>query len=200
MDHCVKHALHALILESRTTKHWLNFASDRASAQALNDFLFRELTIFKVLFHELFISLSSGFNHVFTPLFSIGLEFGRNFTVFELHTLASFIPDDGAHLQKVNNPFKGIFSTNRNNDRHRISLQTFTHLIINLEEVGTSAVHLVDKGQTRHMILVSLTPHGFRLWLHATDCAVNHASAVQNTHRAFHFNSEVNVPRSVNDV
>ena len=166
----------------------------------MNDFLFREFTIFKVLFHEFFIGFSSRFDHVFAPLLSFVLEFGRDFTVFELHALTGFIPNDGTHLQKVNNTFEGIFRTNRNHDGHGVSLQTLAHLIVNLEEVCTGTVHLVDKGQTRHMILVSLTPNGFGLRLHATDSAVNHASTVQNTHRTFNFHREVNVPRGVNDV
>jgi hypothetical protein len=59
---------------------------------------------------------------------------------------------------------------------------------------------LLTKARRGHFVLVSLAPHGFRLWLHAADCAVNHAGAVQHAHRAFHFNGEVNVARGVDDV
>ena len=50
------------------------------------------------------------------------------------------------------------------------------------------------------MVLVGLTPNLFRLWLHAAHSAVHHASTVEHTHRAFHFDREVDVARGVNDV
>ena len=73
-------------------------------------------------------------------------------------------------------------------------------MIVHFEEVGTGTVHLVHESQAGHVILVSLTPNSFRLRLNTTHGTVNHAGAVQDAHGTFHFNSEVNVPRGVNDV
>jgi hypothetical protein len=82
----------------------------------------------------------------------------------------------------------------------RVGLQASTHLVVDLEEVGTGTVHLVDEGQTRHLVLVGLTPHGFRLGLHAAHCAVHHAGAVEHAHGTLHFDGEVHVAGGVDDV
>ena len=78
--------------------------------------------------------------------------------------------------------------------------QTQLHLLHNLEEVGTGAVHLVHKGQARHLVLVGLTPDGFRLRLHAAHGAIHHASTVKNAHRTLHFDGEVDVAGGIDDV
>ena len=47
-------------------------------------------------------------------------------------------------------------------------------------KICAHAVHLVHKADPRHAILVRLTPHGFRLWLH-TGYGVEHANrAIQH--------------------
>src|SRR6185295_9278684 len=87
-----------------------------------------------------------------------------------------------------------------NDDRHRVGLQAHLHLVIDLEEVGAGAVHLVDEREAGHLVLVGLAPDGFRLRLHTTHGAIDHAGAVQHAHRALDFDGEVDVPGSVDDV
>src|SRR3546814_6509664 len=73
-------------------------------------------------------------------------------------------------------------------------------LVVNLEKVCASTVHLVDEVQTRHAVLVGLAPNGFRLGLYTTHSAIHHASTVEHTQGTLDFNSEVNVSRGVDDV
>src|SRR5690606_16454500 len=139
-------------------------------------------------------------NHFFVPFCSGIGQIGRNVTVFELHALRRLVPQDGLHLDQVHHTLEVVFSTDGNHHRHRIGLQAVLHLIDNFEEVGTGTVHLVHKCQARHLVLVGLAPDGFGLRLHATHCAVHHASTIQHAHGALHFNREVHVTRGVDDV
>ena len=54
--------------------------------------------------------------------------------------------------------------------------------------------------QARHLVLVRLAPHGFRLRLHATDRAIHHACAIEHAHRALDLDREVDVAGGVDDV
>jgi hypothetical protein len=46
-------------------------------------------------------------------------------------------------------------------------------------EIRTHAIHLVDKGDTRHVVLVGLTPYGLGLWLDAAYRTENSNRSVQ---------------------
>ena len=67
-DHRVEHALNALVLERGTTQHRLDFAGDGPRANAQFDFVFRQVTFFDVLVHELFGGFSRSFDHLLAPL------------------------------------------------------------------------------------------------------------------------------------
>src|SRR5690606_10292030 len=104
------------------------------------------------------------------------------------------------HLDQVHNALEGVFRADWDHHGHRVGLQAQLELVVDLEEVGAGTVHLVHEGQTRHLVLISLTPHGFRLRLHTTHGAVHHAGAVKHAHRTLDFNREVHVAGGVNDV
>src|SRR5690606_35791744 len=95
---------------------------------------------------------------------------------------------------------EGVFCTDRDHDGHGVGLQTQLELVIDLEEVRAGTVHLVDERETGHVVLVCLTPHRFRLGLHATYGAIDHAGTVEHAHGTFDFNGEVHVSRGVDDV
>ena len=192
--------MYALVFKGGTAQHWNDFAGDGTLTQSSLDLGFRQVAFFQVLVHQFFGRFSSGLNHVFAPLGSFSRQVRRNVAVFKLHALRSVIPDNRFHLDQIDNTGKEVFSADRHLDRHWVGFQARTHLIVDLEEVGAGTVHLVHEGQTWHFVLVSLTPYRFRLWLHAADCTVNHAGAIQHAHRTFHFNGEVNVAWGVDDV
>src|SRR5690606_16445455 len=173
---------------------------DGAQTQTQVDFGLGQFARFQVLVHELFVGFGSAFNQLFTPFVGGILELGRNVDVFELGALAGFIPDDGLHLDEVDHTLEGVFGANGDHDGHRVGLQAQLQLVVDLEEVGTGAVHLVDESQTRHVVLVGLTPDRFRLGLNATHSAVNHAGAIEHAHGTLNFDGEVNVSRGVDDV
>src|SRR5690606_15107161 len=123
-----------------------------------------------------------------------------NINVFELDTVVFIFPDDPFHFYQIDNAFELVLGTNRQYDRYRMRFQTQFQLIQHFEKVCTCTVHLVDEQQAGNVVLVSLTPYGFRLWLYTTYGTINHYRAIKNTHGALNFNREVNVSRGVNDV
>src|SRR5690606_13585334 len=123
-----------------------------------------------------------------------------NVAVLKFGTLSCVVPDDGLHLDQINDTRKGVFLAHGNDHGYRVSLQAQFELVVNLEEVGASAIHLIHESQTGHAVFVGLTPYGFRLGLNATYRAIHHAGAIEHTHGTLNFNSEVNVSRGVDDV
>src|SRR3990167_2497709 len=170
IDHAVEHALHALVLEGRTTEHRLDLGRDGARADAGLDFHLGQVTRLEVLVHQLFRRLGRSLEHVLAPLLGLFEQLGGDLAVVELHALRGLVPDD--HL----------------------------HLVDDLEEVGAGAVHLVDEGQARHLVLIGLAPDRLGLRLHTAHGAIHHAGTVEHAHRALDFNREVDVPGGVDDV
>ncbi len=74
------------------------------------------------------------------------------------------------------------------------------HRLHALLEVGAGAVHLVDVGDARHVILVGLTPDRLGLRLHAGDRVEQRDRAIEHAQRALHLDGEVDVARGVDDV
>ena len=134
------------------------------------------------------------------PFFSQVLHVCRDIFVFEGNALVSIVPVDGFHFHQVNNTGETFFSTNCQLQRNRVRAQTGFDLTNNFQEVRTHTVHFVNERDTRNFVFISLTPYGFRLRLNTTNCAVNHYRTVKYTHGTFYFDSEVNVPRGVDDV
>src|SRR6195952_324420 len=200
VDHGVEHALHALVLERGAAQHWLDLGGDRARADGELDLVLGEVTDLEVLVHHLFARLGGGLEHVLAPLDGLGLQFGRDLAVVELHALRGFVPVDRLHLDEVDHALEILFGADGNDDRDRVRLQAKLHLVIDLVEVRAGAVHLVYEREARNLVLVGLAPDGFRLRLHAAHGAIDHAGAVEHTHRALDFNREVDVPGGVDDV
>ena len=67
-------------------------------------------------------------------------------------------------------------------------------------EISTQFVHLVDETNTGNVILVSLTPYGFRLGFYALFTIEYCYGSVQDTQRALYLDGEVNVTRGINNV
>src|SRR5690606_21717845 len=125
---------------------------------------------------------------------------GGDVLVLELHALAGFVPDDGFHLDQVDHAFEGVFGADRDDHGHGMGLQAQLQLVVDLEEVGAGAVHLVHEGQARHAVLVGLAPDGLGLGLNAAHGAVHHAGAVQHAHGTLDLDGEVNVTGGIDDV
>src|SRR5688572_18809938 len=78
--------------------------------------------------------------------------------------------------------------------------EAVAHRFHGAEEVGPRAVHLVDVGDPRDLVLVGLTPNRLGLRLYAGDRVEQRDGAVQDPQRALDLDGEVDVPRRVDDV
>src|SRR5690606_27095033 len=123
IDDGVEHALNTLVLERGTAQHGLDFAGDGAQTQTQVDFGLGQFARFQVLVYELFVCFGSASNQIVSPFVGGILNHGRNVRVLELGALASFIPDDGLHLDEVDHPLESVFSANGDHDEYTVGLQ-----------------------------------------------------------------------------
>lgn len=91
------------------------------------------------------------------------------------------MPQDGLHLDQVNQTLEILLSTNRHLDHNGVSSQNILHLLHGLEEIGTRAVHLVHITDTGNIILVGLAPYSLRLRLHTVGGRISGYSTIQHT-------------------
>src|SRR5206468_3859638 len=61
-------------------------------------------------------------------------------------------------------------------------------------------VNLVDKTNSRHAVLVRLTPDFFRLRLNSVNRVEHRDSTIKNAEGALHFGSEVHVAGSIDNI
>ena len=118
----------------------------------------------------------------------------------ELRTLGGFVKADGMAAHQVHHAFKFVFRADGQLQGHGLGAQAVVDHLHATEEIGADAVHLVDKADAGHMVAVGLTPHGFRLRLHACHGVKDADGAVQDAQGALHLNGEVHVSGGVDDV
>ena len=197
----VEQCLYTLVLERRTTQHRSALHSQCTLADGCNDFLFGDrVGIFEIFLHESLVKFSGRLEKFSSPLFSLILEVGRDIVDFKLSTLSLIMPNDGLHLDQVNETLESLFAADRDNERHGVGTENILHLGQHVKVVGTRAVHLVHITQTRYIVFVSLTPYGLRLGLNTTNGAICSHSAVEYAQRALYLSGKVNVSRGVDQV
>ncbi len=108
--------------------------------------------------------------------------------------------DDRLHRHEVDDAKEIALSADRQLDRHRVRAEAVFHRLDAFVEVGADAVHLVDVGDPRHVVLVGLAPDGLRLRLDAGDRVEQRDGAVEDAQRALDLDGEVHVAWRVDDV
>ncbi len=108
--------------------------------------------------------------------------------------------DDRLHRDEVDDAEEVALGADRQLDRHRVRAEAVDHRLHALVEVGADAVHLVDVGDPRHVVLVGLAPDGLRLRLDAGDGVEQRDRAVEHAQRALDLDREVDVAGRVDDV
>ncbi len=117
-----------------------------------------------------------------------------------VHPPGRLVPDDGLHLDQIDDPLKTLLRADRELNRHRVATQTLPDLSDHPQEIGAHAIHLIHERQARHTVLVRLAPDRLGLRLHTTHGAKNGAGAVENPQRAFHLDGEIHMPRGIDDI
>src|SRR5690606_30032532 len=200
VDHGIENQGNALVLEGGAADCRNDFAGNGTLTQTGLDLFDRQLAAFQVLVHQLFVGFRSSLDHVGTILFGLVHQLGRNLFLAVAHALVVFVPVDRLHLDQIDLTREVLFRANRQLQRYRGVTQTLLDLTDDAKEVGTLTVHLVDVNDTRNAVLVGLTPYSFGLRLHAGSTAEHDNSAIENAQRTLHFNGEVNVAGSIDNV
>ena len=108
--------------------------------------------------------------------------------------------DDRVVLDEVDDPPELGLRADRQLDRHRMRAEAVDHRLHALREVGADAVHLVDVGDARDVVLVGLAPDRLGLRLDTGNGVEQGDGAVEHAQRALDLDREVDVARRVDDV
>ncbi len=200
LDDRIEQRLHALVLERGAAHAQHDFVLERARLEAALDLVFRQRLPFEEFLGERVVAFGGRFDHERAILFGVGLERRRNLAELELHALGFHVPVDSLHLDEVDDPFEGFLGADRQLDGHRIGAQPGADHVDDAQEVSSGAIHLVDEGDTRHVVAVHLPPNRFGLRLHAGNRVEQRHRGVEHAQAAFDFDGEVNVPGRIDDV
>ena len=121
---------------------------------------------------------------------SVDLELGAEFV----------LPDQRFHRDQVDDAEEVALGADRQLDRQRLGAEAVLHRLDRVVEVGAGAVHLVDVGEARDVVLVGLAPDGLRLRLDAGDGVEDGDGAVEDAEAALDLDREVDVAGRVDDV
>lgn len=73
-------------------------------------------------------------------------------------------------------------------------MKTVFHGLYRTQEICADRIHLIDERDTRYMVMVSLSPNGFRLGLHTVFRTEYSDRSVKYAEGTFYFYCEIYVP------
>ncbi len=163
------------------------------------DLLGGDLLTLQVHLHDLVVEHGNGVQQLFPVLVGQVHHIGGD--GLHAHILAQLIVIDiSVHLHQVDDALEGLLFPDGQLDGHGVALEPVVDHVQHVIEIRAQHVHLVHIHHAGHMIVISLTPHGLGLRLHAALGAHHGDRAVQHTQRTLHLHSEVHVTRGVDDV
>ena len=160
IDDGVEQELNALVLIGRPAKHGNCFHFKAARTKSCNDFLFGEVSVFKIFFHQL-VAGGSGFLDKLCAVFVREL-----FQIFGNRLLAVVfaevvVIDFGFHSDEVDDSAESIFFSDGKFDGHGIRAKSFADHSLHAEEIRAVDIHFVDVGDAGNLIGIRLAPYGF---------------------------------------
>ncbi len=166
--------------------------------EALVDFV-DTVDAFHGLFHDFVAVVGAAVDEPGAVFVGLVNEFGRNFLFDQIFAVGAF-EVVGLHFDEVDHALQLVFEAYRNLHHAGLVVQLFAEHFGHAERVSAGAVALVDEHHARHMVALHLAVDGNRLGLNAFHAGKNEDSAVKHAERTFHFDSEVHVPRGIDDV
>ena len=136
--------------------------------------------VLEELLHQYIVGLGDHLNQVTAEALGLLLQRRRNRLDGELGAQGLVVPEDGLHLDQINDALEVSLGADGNLQRHRPRAQPLADGVQHVLEVGAVLVHLVDKADTRHLVLVALPPDRLRLRLHAANRIKQRHRAIQN--------------------
>ena len=160
---------------------------------------FRWFNVIQKTLQQLIVELRQRVEQLKSRLTSRGLNVLRNRCPNDVLALFS-MEVHSLHRDQVNDTFEAALAPDRNLQRYCVGTQLASKLLDDSFRIRTGSVHLVDERNPRNTVTFHLSVNGQRLTLHATDSTKHKNRTVENSQTAFHFNGEVDVSRSIDNV
>ena len=199
LDDRVEQRLHALVLERGAAEHRGHLDVEGRLVQRLGDPLVGDLLLVEVGLHQLVVVVGAGLDQLGAVLLGALAQVLGDLLVLELGA-ELVLPDQRLHLDQVDDALEVGLLADRQLDRQRVGAEAGAHRLHGVVEVGAGAVHLVDVGDPRDLVLVGLAPDGLRLRLDPGDRVEDGDRAVEHPQRALDLDREVDVAGRVDDV
>ena len=200
IDHRIEQRLHTFVLERRSHHHREQLQPDRRLAQRRLQFIRRNRFAFEKLVQNVVIVLGDGFDQLRVERFRLFLQVRGNLADDVLGANRLVVPDDGLHLDQVDDTAKLVFLSDGNLNRDGLGVEALAEGIDGMLEISTHLVDLVNEANSRDAVLVGLTPNFFRLRLHAMHGVKHRNRAVEHAQRALHLGREIHVAGRINNV
>ena len=200
VDDRVEHRLDALVLQRRSAEDRDELGADRAGAKAANDLGGRQGLAVEVLDHQLVVGLGDRLEQVVPvlrdqlPHRSSGISERRSAGAEVVGVDDRLLGDEVDHAPELRLGADGEL------DGHRVRPETVLDGGHRSVEVRADPVHLVDEADARHLVAVSLPPHGLGLGLDARDGIEDRHRAVEHAQAPLDLDSEVHVPGRIDNV
>ena len=160
---------------------------------------FRTYPILQNRFHQFVGIHRDGIEHLCALFFGLFAE--RSGNVFDTPDFPiRAIEVVRLHCDEIDYTFVVAFETDRNLHHDSVVLQFFAQLGHDTKRVCSGPVRLVDEGEPRDIVAAHLAIDGHGLGLHPGHRTQNENRAIENAQRAFDFDREVHMARSVDNV
>ena len=107
---------------------------------------------------------------------------------------------DSLHIQKIDDSHEGFRGPPGNLEGDRTGPKGLVHFLHGSEEIGSEAVHFVDKGDAGHTVPLGLVPNGFGLRLHPANGAEHGHGSVEHPQGTLDLGGKVHVSGGVDEV
>ena len=160
IDDGVEEEPHALVLVGGAAENRGDEHLDGGFARGFFQQFCRDVLAVEIEFHDLFIKIGHLFDQMVPRLFGLCLVGLGN---IGLNRRFHVLDEDGLSLNDVDAALEILLAADRHLEWDRVGVKVFVHLVNDFVEVGADAVHLVDEGDPRHLVAVSLVPDGLAL-------------------------------------
>ena len=199
VDDSVEQLLNTFILIRGTAAYRNHSVCQSIYTDRVFDLFDGQFLTIEVFFHQFFVLLADGFQHLYMILFSLVFHVVRN--INNRNILAHVIVVNvSLHLYQVDQTLKESLGADWQLDRNCITFQTVMDHVQNIVEVCTHDVHLIYIDHSWNAIFISLAPYSFGLWFNTALSTHYCYRTVEDAQGTLYLYCKVNVSRSIDDV
>ena len=199
-DDRVQQRLHALVLERRAAQDRRQLAGERRLADGRDQPRRRDLLLLEDQLDELVVVVRDLVEQVLARRLRPRRAARAGISSTDDVLAEIVVVDDRLHVDQVDDAQEVALGADRQLDRHGVRAEAVDHRLHAAVEVRADAVHLVDVGDARDLVLVGLAPDGLGLRLYAGDGVEQGDRTVEHAQRALHLDREVDVAGRIDDV